>query len=98
MSGKRRTYSTEYKRQAVQMVTQQGLSVAEAARQLGIGENLLRNWKKAYDQQGEDAFPGQGKRTAQEEELHRLRQENLRLRQERDVLKKAVGYFSNPPT
>ena len=83
MSRTRRTYTAEFKQQAVQMVLHQGLSVAEAARQLGISDNLLRNWKKAYDQQGDDAFPGQGKRTPQEEELYRLRQENRRLRQER---------------
>lgn len=98
MSKTRRSYSSEFKQQAVLMVVEQGYSIAEAARQLGIGQNLLRNWKAKYLDQGDQAFPGHGKRSPQDDELHRLRQENLRLRQERDILKKALGYFSSPPT
>ena len=85
MSRTRRTYTAEFKQQAVLMVLQEGYSVAEAARQLGIGEQLLRNWKNRYLQEGPQAFPGHGKGSPSEEELHRLREENRRLRQERDV-------------
>ena len=85
MSRTRRTSTAELKQQAVLMVLQEGDSVAEAARQLGIGEQLLRNWKNRYLQEGPQAFPGHGKRSPQDEELHRLREENRRLRQERDV-------------
>ena len=98
MSRTRRTYTAEFKLQAVLMVLEQDYSIAEAARQLGIGQNLLRNWKIKYQEQGQHAFPGNGKRSAQDDELHRLREENRRLRAERDVLKKAVGYFASPPT
>ena len=61
MARRRRNYTRAFKKvEAVKLVTQKGYSVAEAARSLGIGENLLRNWKQALEQQGEQAFPGKG--------------------------------------
>jgi transposase len=68
--------------------------VAEAARSLGIGENLLRNWKQALEKAGDDACPGNGKLPAIEEELRQLRAENKRLLMERDILKKATAFFA----
>jgi transposase len=61
MARTRRTYTPEFKAQAVKLVTEQGYSVAEAARSLGLSENLIRNWKHALEAQGEHAFPGHGK-------------------------------------
>jgi transposase len=94
----RRTYTPEFKTEAVKLVTEQGYSVAEAARSLGISENLIRNWKQALRDQGEHAFPGQGKLPAAEEELRRLRAENKRLLAERDILKKAAAFFAREAT
>ncbi|HEX5269794.1 MAG TPA: IS3 family transposase [Gemmataceae bacterium] len=91
MARKRRTYTPEFKAEAVKLVTQQGYSVAEAARSLGIHETLLRSWKQALEAQGDQDFPGHGKLPPFEEELRRLRAENQRLRAERDILKKANG-------
>lgn len=79
-------------------MTDRKLSVAEAARQLGINENLLRLWKKAFLDRGTDAFPGHGRLSPADEELHRLRAEVVRLRAERDLLKKAAAYFASPPS
>jgi len=93
----RKTYTREFKLQALRMLTDQGLSVAEVARRLGVGENCLRNWRQAAQQQGEAAFPGLGHLPAAEDELRRLRAEVHRLRAERDLLKKAAAYFANPP-
>jgi transposase len=90
----RRTYTAEFKAEAVKLVTEQGYSFAEAARSLGISENLLRNWKLALDQHGSQAFPGHGKLTAAEQELYRLKAENKRLLAERDILKKAAAFFA----
>ncbi len=90
----RRTYTREFKVEAVKLVTEQGRSVAEAARSLGIRENLLRNWKRALAAEGDQAFPGQGNLPALEEELRRLRAENRRLQTERDILKKATAFFA----
>ena len=94
MARKRRTYTPEFKAEAVKLVTEQGYSVAEAARSLDIGETLLRSWKQAFEQQGEQAFPGHGNLPAVEEELRRLRAENKRLQMERDILKKATAFFA----
>ena len=93
----RKTYTREFKLQAVRMMADQGLSVAEVARLLGVGENCLRNWRQAAQEQGASAFPGQGNLSPAEEELRRLRAEVQRLRAERDLLKKAAAYFASPP-
>ena len=98
MARTRRTYTPEFKAQTVQLVTEQGYSVAEAARSLGISENLIRNWKQALHDKGEHAFPGRGKLNAHEEELHRLRADNKRLLAERDILKKAAAFFAKEAT
>jgi transposase len=94
----RKTYTREFKLQAVRMLTDQGLSVAEVARRLGVGENCLRNWRAAAREQGDAAFPGHGNLPPAEDELRRLRAEVQRLKAERDLLKKAAAYFANPPS
>lgn len=94
MARQRRTYTHEFKVEAVKLVTEQGRSVAEAARSLGIGENLLRSWKISLQANGDRAFPGKGQLPAIEEELRRLRAENKRLAMERDILKKATAVFA----
>jgi transposase len=92
MAATRKQYTSEFKHQAVRLVTEQGLSMAQAARDLGINDNVLARWKKELGQQGEQAFPGTGR--AQEDELAQLRREVEVLRREREILKKAVGIFS----
>ena len=94
MTRRRRTYTSEFKAEAVRLITEKGLSVAEASRSLDVGETLLRSWKAALDQKGPDAFPGNGRLPAHEEELRRLRAENKRLVMERDILKKATAFFA----
>jgi transposase len=86
----RKTYTREFKVQAVAMMTDQGLSVAEVARR--------RSWRAAAAERGEAAFPGQGNPSPADEELRRLRAEVTRLRAERDLLKKAAAYFASPPS
>ena len=88
---KRRNHSDEFKREAVNLVTAQGYSVAEAARNLGVNENLLRTWKKKFEADQADASLTEDERM----ELGRLRAENRRLRMERDILKKATAFFAN---
>jgi transposase len=94
MARTRRTYTPEFKTEAVKLVTEQGYSVAEAARSLGVHETLLRSWKQALQAQGDQAFPGHGNLPPVEEELRRLRAENQRLRAERAILKKATALFA----
>jgi transposase len=94
----RKTYTREFKLQALRMIADQGLSVAEVARRLGVGENCLRNWRRAAREHGTGAFPGPGTPTPADEEVRRLRAEVARLRAERDLLKKAAAYFASPPS
>jgi transposase len=98
MARKRRTYTPEFKAEAVKLVTEQGYSMAEAARRLGLSENLIRNWKQALLDKGQDAFPGHGKLSPFEEENRLLRAENKRLLAERDILKKATAFFAREAT
>ncbi len=90
----RRQYSQEFKVQAVKMVTEQGLSVSEVAQDLDVNPNVLRKWKQKMAEQGEQAFPGKGNVSADQEELRRLHKENRQLRLERDILKKATAFFA----
>ena len=93
----RKTYTREFKLQALRLLGEPGLSIAEVARRLGVGENCLRNWRKAAQGCGADAFPGHGTPAPADEELRRLRAEVQRLKAERDLLKKAAAYFASPP-
>ena len=97
MSDSRRSYSREFKLEAVRLVTEGGLSLAQASRDLGVRDSLLSRWRKELGADPEEAFPGKGHQKSQDEELRRLRRENEILRQERDILKKAVGIFSRVP-
>ena len=94
MAKPRRNFTREFKVEAVRRITAEGKSLPEVARELGLGESLLRGWKVALAAEGEQAFPGKGNPTPAEEELHRLRAENQRLRMERDILKKATAFFA----
>ncbi len=98
MAKRRRTYTPEFKAEAVKLVTEQGYSIAEAARSLGVHETLLRSWKQAVQAQGDQAFPGHSSPPPFEAELRRLRAENQRLRTERDILKKATALFAREVT
>ncbi len=68
--------------------------MSQVARELGISDSALYHWSKQLSEQGEQAFPGSGHQTAQEEEIRRLKRELEITRQERDILKKVVSIFS----
>ncbi len=93
MTRKRRTYTDEFKREAVKLVTEQRYSLAEAARNLGVHANLLGTWKQKI--QVEDEQHEAGLTEGERMELASLRAENKRLRMERDILKKATAFFAN---
>jgi transposase len=80
---------------AVSMVVEQGRDLIETAHDLDIRPDMLRKWKKKFESDGQQAFPGSGHLKPEEEELRRLRRENERLRMERDILKKAVAICSD---
>jgi transposase len=90
----RRRHGREFKLEAVRLVHERGLTVAQASRDLGIHPNLLRNWIKAFESDLRDAFPGQGRMKPEQAEIERLRREVQKLKAERDILKKAAAYFA----
>ena len=91
----KKTYTPEFKKEAVRLVTEQGYKVTEAARNLGINPSVLTRWKSQLVSEGTNAFPGKGRLTPEKEELQKLRKENQRLKMERDILKKAAAFFAN---
>jgi len=89
----RKTYSREYKIEAVRMTTEGGISVAQAARDLEVNENTLHNWRRQFRQWG--AAPNAGKEAlSQAEEIQRLRKDLAKVREERDFLKKAAVWLA----
>jgi len=90
----KRTFDKEFKINTVKLILNKEKKIAELARELKINENTLHNWKKNYLKDAGDSFPGKGHQTPVYEELSKLRRENLELRDERDILKKALGIFS----
>lgn len=94
MGEKRNTYDKEFKLSAVKMIMEEGLSIAQVARDLGVNANSLHNWKKAYLEDQQHSFPGKGKMKPEEEELRKLRKELNTVKMERDILKKAIAFFA----
>jgi len=90
----RRTFSREYKLEAVKLIQDRGVTVAQAARDLDIHENVLRKWVKEFRTDPQQAFPGHGQMKPEQLELERLRREVIKLKAERDILKKAAAYFA----
>lgn len=93
----RRKYDREFKQSAVALAQSSGKTMAELERELGINQGLLKQWVRAAKSDGSEAFPGNGRLKASDDELRRLQRENAILRQERDILKKAIAIFSQPP-
>jgi transposase len=92
----RRTYSREFKLEALRLAETSGKSDSQVERDLGISRGCLYRWRAAVAAEGKQAFPGQGRLGPEQEELRQLKREIEILRQERDILKKAVAIFSHP--
>lgn len=94
MKRQNRRYAREFKIEAVRLSEEGDRSAADVARELGIHPNNLYKWRAQFAEDGQEAFPGKGKPGSSNEELQRLRRENMRLREEREILKKALVFFS----
>lgn len=90
----RRTYTKEFKLEAVQLAESREGNASEVARNLGISPNVLNRWIREYHTDKQYAFPGLGKMKEPEEELRQLRKELADTKMERDILKKALAVFS----
>ncbi len=93
MANQRRTFSQEFKQEAVALVLEHGYSYAAAGRSLGVNGALIGRWKRQLEDDASEAFPGKGKRTAEQQRIHELETENRRLRMEKEILKKATAFF-----
>jgi len=93
----RRKYDREFKLEAARLITDGGRSVAEVSRDLGIHENLLYNWRRKYLDDTVHVFPGKGHLKPADEELRQLKKELTDVKEERDILKKALAIFSKHP-
>jgi len=92
---KRTKYTEEFKRQAVELLENRETSAADLARELGVRQNQLYKWREELLKKGDAAFKGPGRPSAnQSSEVSRLKQENKRLKEELEILKKAAIYFA----
>lgn len=94
MATQRKTFTDEFKREAVRLAKERG-NIAQTARELGISDNSLQSWKRQLSETPENPFPGQGH--PRDAELAQLQRENARLKEDNAILKKAVGIFTNAP-
>jgi len=95
---RRRRFSREFKQEAVRLVQERKVALAQIARDLDVHVNVLRGWVRASREDPVHAFPGAGHQKPDDAELTRLRREVVRLRAERDILKKAAAYFAKEST
>lgn len=89
---KRRKFSSEFKREAVELSHTPGVTIKQIAEELGIAPNMLSRWRQELSQNGIKAFQGQGK--ARDEEMARLKRELALVKKERDFLKEAAAFFA----
>ncbi|MEO6458538.1 MAG: transposase [Chloroflexia bacterium] len=93
----KKVYSREFKLETLRLLKSSGKTKADVERELGLYAGQIHLWEKAFNKEGgnvEQAFPGTGHQSDAEAEVHRLKRENEILRQERDILKKAIAIFS----
>jgi transposase len=98
MGVKRRSYDDEFKQAAIRLVTVNGHGVSETARNLGINAHMLSRWKREDEAKQNGASTGNDLSSEERDELRQLRSEVKRLRMEREIFKKALGYFANEST
>src|SRR3974390_3753818 len=94
----RRRVSREFKLEAVKLVRERGVSVAQAARDLDVHENVLRKWVKEFGADLAHSFPGHGQMKPEQQEIERLRREVNKLKAEPDILKKDTALFAKAAT
>ncbi len=92
----RRRYTKQFKEEALRLVSQEGVSLAQVAQDLDLDASMLRRWRKEANKEGSIAFRGQG--VARDEELARLKRELGRVKRERDFLRDAAAYFAKEST
>lgn len=90
---KRTIFPKEFKLEAVRLVLERGMTAAQVARDLGVNPELIYRWKREFQNDPAFAFPGHGKVSGEQAELRRLQKRVKELEEEREILKKTLGYF-----
>ena len=98
MARTRRAFSAEFKREAVKLLQRPGVPVAQVAQEMEINQGVLRRWVQQFDSGAWEKAPGKELKAAQTQELEKLRRELHRVKMERDILKKALGFFAKEST
>jgi len=91
---RRRKFTREFKLEAVRLIRERGVTVAQASRDLEVHETVLRKWVREFTASPVDAFAGHGQMKPEQLEIEKLRREVAKLKAERDILKKAAAYFA----
>ncbi|GJL66418.1 MAG: transposase [Nitrospirales bacterium] len=92
--GQRKTFTPEFKREAVQLLESGSCPAFQIARNLGIKRNQLAKWQAELSTHKEAAFPGSDRRPGSKDEVSRLKHELAQVKEEQDILKKAAAYFA----
>jgi transposase len=93
----RRAFTREFKLEAIKLVRERGVSAAQVARDLDIGQNVVSRWVREASADKAQAFPGRGQMKPDDAEVARLKRELAKTKAERDILKKAIGFFAKEP-
>ena len=91
---KRRKYTREFKLEAVRKVIVEDRTYIDVGKEIGVGENVLGRWVREFSDDEQEAFPGKGVRKSKDQEIFELKRELDGIREERDILKKAIAVFS----
>jgi transposase-like protein len=91
---KRKVFSREFKLEAIRLLDAGRKKATDLARELGVTPSRLYKWRDQLQRNGKDAFPGNGRRAGQADEIAKLQREVERLREENEILKKAARYFA----
>jgi transposase len=94
----RRKFTREFKLEAVKLITDRGVKLAQASQDLGVHPTQLRQWIKEFAGDPQHSFPGHGQMKLEQAEIARLKREVTKLKAERDILKKAAAYFAKEST
>ena len=94
----RRKFTREFKFEAVRLIRERGVSYTQASQDLGVHQSQLRDWTKKFSEDPQHAFPGNGQMKPEQLEIARLKREVVKLKAERDILKKAAAYFAKEST
>jgi transposase-like protein len=90
----RRKFTREFKLEAARLIKERGVSYVQASQDLGVHESQLRSWVRKFAEDPQHSFPGQGQMKPEQLEIARLKREVIKLKAERDILKKAAAYFA----